>query len=290
MHQQLAHRVKTVGAGDLVKALLNLALRLRGFDFDVLRRLQKRLRQLLNALGVGGREQQGLALFGRLLDDFADVVKKAHVQHAVGLVEHQGVQAFKRQVATLQVVHDAAGRAHHNVGAVFQRGALAAQRNAAAQGDHLHVILRARQAPDFHRHLVGQLARGAQHHGLHRKPAGVEFGQERQGKGSGFAAAGFGLGDQVLPGQRGGQAGGLDGRHFQVAQLLQIGQRGRGQRQGRKGVGCGGVCSCSSHTPIIGRRSGNAPGRAYLPLMASSSTSNSSVALGGITPPAPRAP
>ena len=91
VHEQLAHRVKTVGAGDLVKALLNLALRLRGFDFDVLRRFQKRLRQLLNALGVGGREQQGLPLFGRLLDDFADVLKKAHVQHAVGLVEHQGV-------------------------------------------------------------------------------------------------------------------------------------------------------------------------------------------------------
>jgi hypothetical protein len=119
--------------------------------------------QLFNAFGVGGREQQGLALGRALFGHGGNVVKKAHVQHAVGLVQHQGVEGFQRQVAALQVVHDAPGRAHHHVRAVLQRGTLAAQRNAAAQGDDLDVFLGARQAADFDGHLVGQFARGAQH-------------------------------------------------------------------------------------------------------------------------------
>ena len=120
VHQQLAHGVKAVGAGHFIKALLNLALCLGRFNFDVQRVLEKRARQLLDAFGVSGRKQQGLAVFGRLLDDLADVLKKAHVQHAVGFVQHQGVQALQRQVAAFQVVHDAPGRADHDVGTVFQ--------------------------------------------------------------------------------------------------------------------------------------------------------------------------
>ena len=40
-------------------------------------------------------------------------------------------------------------------------GALAAQRNAAAQRDHLDVVHGACQPADFNRHLVGQFARRA---------------------------------------------------------------------------------------------------------------------------------
>ena len=159
------------------------------------------------------------------------------------------------------MVHHPARRAHHNVRAVFQRGALAAQRYATAQGHHFDVVLRPRQTADFGAHLVGQFARGAQNQRLHRKPARVEFGQQRQGKCGGFAAAGLGLGDQVFACQCGGQAGGLDGRHFQVAELLQVGQGGRGQAQGRKSV-----CSCNgSHSPIIGRGPCQAPAAPAVP-------------------------
>jgi len=70
---------------------------------------------------------------------------------------------------------------------------------------------------------------------------------QRQAKGGGLAAAGLGLGDQVFAGQRGGQAGGLNGGHAQVPQLLQDVQRGGVERQGVEGLG-GGVC----HGRIIG--------------------------------------
>ena len=58
-----------------------------------------------------------------------------------------------------------------------------------------------------------------------------------------------------LPGQRGGQAGGLDRRHAQVTQLLQVVQRGGVERQGVEGLG-GGVCHgtiiVNAHVGTIG--------------------------------------
>ncbi len=82
---------------------------------------------------------------------------------------------------------------------------LSAQRHATAQGHDLDVFFGPRQAADLGRHLVGQLARGAQHQGLHGEAAGVEVGQQGQGKRGGLAAAGAGLGDQVFAQQRGGR-------------------------------------------------------------------------------------
>ena len=39
-----------------------------------------------------GREEQGLARFRRGRDDGFDVLNEAHVEHAVGFVEHQRLQ------------------------------------------------------------------------------------------------------------------------------------------------------------------------------------------------------
>jgi ABC-type amino acid transport substrate-binding protein len=53
---------------------------------------------------------------------------------------------------------------------------------AAAQRQHLDVVLGARQPADFLRDLVGQLARRAQHQRLHGKAARVELGQQGRAK------------------------------------------------------------------------------------------------------------
>jgi hypothetical protein len=73
------------------------------------------------------------------------------------------------------------------------------------------------------------------HQGLHRKLFGVEFGQQGQGESGCFAAAGFGLGDQVFACQRQRQGGRLDGRHLVIAQLRQIRQGGGWQGQSAEG-------------------------------------------------------
>ena len=222
MPQQRSHRIQTLGRRDLNKLLVNRDLRCRGLHADALRRAHELLRQRSNAVRIRGAEEQGLAFCWSLLDHSADVVQKPHVQHAVRFVEHQGVQAFQREGGARQMVHHAPRRAHHNMRAVFQRGALTAQRHAAAQGHHFDVVLRPRQTADFGADLVGQFARGAQDQGLHRKPARVEPRQQGQRKGGGFAAAGLRLGNQVLSGQRRGQGGGLDRRHLQITELLQV--------------------------------------------------------------------
>ena len=122
------------------------------------------------------------------------------------------------------MVHDAAGRTDHDVRAVLQRGGLVAQRHTAAQHHHLDVFFRPRQTADFSGHLVGQLARGAQHHGLHRKTPRIQVGQQRNAEGCRFAAAGFGLGNQVFAEQRNRQARRLNRRHLGVAEPGQVGQ------------------------------------------------------------------
>ncbi len=124
------------------------------------------------------------------------------------------------------MVHDAARCADHDVRAESQTFALRAHGAAADQREDLDVVHVAREAAQFLRDLVGQFARGAQHHGLHAHIVGIELGQQRQAESGSLAAAGLGLGDQVLSGQRDGQALGLDRRHAQVAELLQVAQHG----------------------------------------------------------------
>jgi hypothetical protein len=162
----------------------------------------------------------------------ADGIDEAHVQHAVGFVQHQGVEAVDLEGALGQVFLNAAGRADHHVGAVLQRADLRAEGHAAAQGQHLDVVGGTGQAADFLGHLVGQLAGGAEHQGLAAEVARVERVQEADAEGGGLAAAGLGLGDQVLPLQDQRQALGLDRRHGGVAQLVEVGEHGGGKRQG----------------------------------------------------------
>jgi hypothetical protein len=141
------------------------------------------------------------------------------------------------------VIHDAARRADDDMGAVLQTACLVAQARAANQRKDLDVVFKARQAADFLRDLIGQFARRAEHHGLHGKAARVEVGEQGQRKGRRLAAAGLGLSDQVVAGQRDRQAGGLNRRHRQVFELRQVGQHGGRQGQFAEGL-AGGVGAC----------------------------------------------
>ncbi len=231
MAQQRGHRLQAILVGHFVEPLANLVALVLLQQFDGARLVQELPPQLLDAFGIGGGKQQGLALERTLPRDEHHVVVKAHVQHAVGFVEHQRVERIQIQAAALQVIHDAARRADHDVRAVFQAGHLRAHRAAAHQRQHLDVVLGARQAADLLRHLIGQLARRAQHQRLHVKMAQVQIRQQRQREGRGLAATGLGLRDQVMTFQRDRQAGRLDRRHVEVAQLAQIRQHGGRQRQ-----------------------------------------------------------
>ena len=256
MRQQFGHGIQSL-------AFAHLVTNLADFVGAVLRLYLHRLRgahelrcQLGDAFGVSGRKQQGLPVFGALAHHLGDVIEKAHVQHAVGFIEHQGVHARQTERATLQMVQDAAGRADHHIGAMFEAHGLAAQGHATAQGDHFDVLACAGQAPDFLGDLIGQFARGAQDHGLDGgtgRPGALQALNQRQPECGRFAAASAGLRDQVLPGQGQRQAGGLNGRHLGVAQLLEVLKGGGGQLELVKASRCRGRRGCSHAGIIVGR-------------------------------------
>ena len=58
------------------------------------------------------REERDLARVPDLLEDPADILEEAHVQHLVGLVEDERADGLQLEVATPHVIHDAARRAH----------------------------------------------------------------------------------------------------------------------------------------------------------------------------------
>ena len=197
--QQLAHRVQPLVFRHFVEALADLAVVVALFELDFLRVAQELLAQLRDAVRIGRGEQQRLARGRAHPRDLGDVVEEAHVEHPVGFVEHQRVQRVELQVAAIEVIHDAARRADHDMRAVLEALRLRAHRRAAAQRQHLHVLFGAREAAHFLRDLVGEFPRRAQDHRLHVEAARVEARQQRERERGGLAAARLRLRDQVLP-------------------------------------------------------------------------------------------
>lgn len=97
------------------------------FDFDSLWIAHELRRQLLDADRVSGRKQQGLAALRGLLDDIGDGIVETHIQHAIGFIENQRVQAVKHQRAFAQMLLNAAWRTNDDVRAVLQRADLRAK-------------------------------------------------------------------------------------------------------------------------------------------------------------------
>ncbi len=89
-----------------------------------------------NPCGHRRREEGRLPCGGRGLQDLVEIVGKAHVQHLVGLVQHQHLEAAEDQRAAPHVVEGAARRCHHDVGAALERADLLMHRRAAVQRQH----------------------------------------------------------------------------------------------------------------------------------------------------------
>jgi len=93
----------------------------------------------------------------------------------------------------------------------------------------------AREAADFLRDLIGEFACRAENERLHIELARVELGKQRQRKGRRLAAARFRLRDEIVARERRRQARGLDRRHRQIAELLQVRLHRRRERQTAEG-------------------------------------------------------
>ena len=114
----------------------------------------------------GRREQQRLALGRRLAHDAADGGQKAHVEHAVGLVEHQHLDLVQVAGTLLDQVDQTTRRGDQDIAAVLKRRGLRLVAHATHDG-HGNM---AGDIGDLARDLVDllrELARGGddEHHG-----------------------------------------------------------------------------------------------------------------------------
>ena len=97
-----------------------------GLDTHELRIVHVLVGQLEHAVGQCGRKQQVQTLvpLGQASQDIPDVADEAQVEHAVGLVEHENLDAPKAEDALLGKVDDAARCADQDVDALGELAAL----------------------------------------------------------------------------------------------------------------------------------------------------------------------
>jgi hypothetical protein len=103
--------------------------------------------------GQGGREEEGLGALGDLGEDLLHVLQEAHVEHLVALIEDDHGDLRQVEGAAIQVIHDAARRAHHDGRAHLQGPQLGRISDAANQrgdGQFGH------EAVELGTHLLGQ--------------------------------------------------------------------------------------------------------------------------------------
>jgi hypothetical protein len=78
-------------------------------DLDLLRIAQQASRQVADVADEGGAVHQRLPRRRHVVGDRPDVVDEAHIEHAVGLVEHEHLDMAELGLAGLQVVEQAPG-------------------------------------------------------------------------------------------------------------------------------------------------------------------------------------
>ncbi len=108
------------------------------------------------------REEPRRALARQRTEDALDRRQEAHVEHAVGFVEHEHLDVGKVHAAALDVIDQAAGRRDQNVDAAPQRIDLRLHADAAEDRRRAHAEMAAVRAHALV-HLCGELARRRQH-------------------------------------------------------------------------------------------------------------------------------
>ncbi len=165
--------------------------------------MQELVGDALDFRGHGGGEKQRLAGERHQLADALDVGNEAHVQHAVGFVDDEQLNAGEQQAATLEMVEQAAGRCDEHVNAAHQLGVLIAEGDAANEQRHVQLMVLAVFDEAF-LDLRGEFARRLKDEGARHAGAGaalLEHRDHRQGESGCLAGAGLGNAENVAAGE-----------------------------------------------------------------------------------------
>ena len=145
------------------------------------------------------REEERLAITRGARDDPIDGRLEAHVEHPVGLVDHQDPYVLEAQRPALEEILEPARRGDHDVGPACELGLLLEPNAAVDRGD--------REPPDpsdvanLIDDLRGELASWREHQRGRLAAVGLEQVGDRQAEGQGLARAGRGLNENVAPGE-----------------------------------------------------------------------------------------
>ena len=178
-------------------------------------------RELPDLGGHRRREERDVLVRRGVRQDRLDVVGEAHVEHLVGLVEHQEPQLGQVEGALVQVVHDPAGRADDDVHSTAQRGELDAVPLPAVDREHAYAAQVGGVLLERLAHLERELTRRRQDQGLRRLLGQVEPGEDRQRERRGLAGPGLRQAHDVAALEQGGDGGRLDRRGGLVADVAQ---------------------------------------------------------------------
>ncbi len=184
------------------------------------------------------RKQQRLALCRQIGRDLAEIVDEAHVQHLVGLVQHQKLGFFQDNCAAIHQVQQAAGCRHQNIHAVRQGFDLFGHWNTA--DDDTDFQRRAADKTDkVIRDLFGQFARRREDqrtHGFRRglEAGGEKFVDQRQAEGRRFTGTGLRQTHDVAAFQNQRDCPRLDGRWIGETVRFQFGEQNIGEPEGCK--------------------------------------------------------
>ena len=194
------------------------------------------LGQRHDGLGQGRREQQRAAFGRRGLEDEFEILAEAHVEHLVGLVEHQALEAGDIERAAFEMIAQAARRADDDMGAALKRAALGLRIHAADAGDDLgagELVEPGQLALDLQRQFAGRRHDQRQRRAGRAHPLFVaEQGfAKRQAKGDGLAGAGLGRDQKVAADGFGRQHSRLHGGGFGIVLLRQRAGERRGRRR-----------------------------------------------------------
>ena len=124
---------------------------------DFLRIAEEAVGQALYLRRHGRGEEQGLTQRRQGGDDALDVGDEAHIEHAVGFVDHQDLDVVQQDAATLEMVEQPARRGDQDVGAAFEGTFLVGEAHAADQQRHVELVVLAVDLEVFG-HLGGQFA------------------------------------------------------------------------------------------------------------------------------------
>ena len=144
------------------------------------------------------REHQRIVFSGQRLENLVDILREAHVQHFVGLVEHDVRHLLQVGIATVLQVNQSAWRSHDDLHPFPERPHLRLYRRTAVDGLHVNAIHVFREVAQVVGNLQTEFSRRREYQRLRIPTAGVKPHQQGDAEGGSLTRSRLGQGNHVV--------------------------------------------------------------------------------------------